>query len=113
MGLSRPDRHRSEIIHEVTRNVERSIKGRTFFLTKKGYIGLGPSDALVNDVVFCLHGGDVPYILRHDTDENVYTLVGETYLHGIMYGELWDAYNNEDHLVPYIENKSFKKIVLI
>ncbi|OCL05183.1 hypothetical protein AOQ84DRAFT_299424, partial [Glonium stellatum] len=37
------------------------------------------------DVVCILFGADVPFILRKT--ETGYRLVGESYVHGIMYGE--------------------------
>ncbi|KAI1392149.1 HET-domain-containing protein [Hypoxylon trugodes] len=59
---------------------------RRFYATKKGYIGLGPSDAKTGDHVVVLLGSALPVILREEGDHHV--LVGETYTHGIMRGEI-------------------------
>ncbi|KAJ4147292.1 hypothetical protein LMH87_001826 [Akanthomyces muscarius] len=48
--------------------------------------GLCPSHVAVGDVVCVFYGGRTPYIVRPQRD-GAYTLVGETYMHGIMYGE--------------------------
>lgn len=72
---------------------------RSFFLTRKGYMGLGPSDLQVSDRVSIVSGSRVPFILRPverpDTERLLeldqsglcYTLVGYCYVHGIMDGE--------------------------
>lgn len=68
---------------------------RRFFLTEKGYMGLGPKAMRKGDVVFILRGGQVPFLLRPAGRENVprvgevdtHVLVGDCYVHGIMDGE--------------------------
>lgn len=68
---------------------------RRFFLTEKGYMGLGPKSMRKGDVVFILRGGQVPFLLRPAGRENVHrvgevdthVLVGDCYVHGIMDGE--------------------------
>jgi len=59
------------------------------FLSQKGYFGLVPDTAAVGDVVVVFEGAKFPYVLRkcEDEVEEKYTLVGEAYVHGIMYGE--------------------------
>lgn len=59
---------------------------RRFFITKNGYIGLGPKSMQAGDSVFVFPGGIVPFILR-TSDLGSYRLVGEAYVHGIMNGE--------------------------
>ena len=56
--------------------------------TKKGYIGLGPASAEEGDVVAVLLGCEVPFMLRKEEDGQ-YRLIGEAYIHGIMFGELF------------------------
>ncbi|KAI4254522.1 MAG: hypothetical protein LQ352_003056 [Teloschistes flavicans] len=58
------------------------------FVTKTGYIGLGHENMVVGDEVHLVQGSDTPFILRN-TDGR-YELVGGTYVHGIMDGELFD-----------------------
>jgi hypothetical protein len=58
---------------------------RRFFVTTAGRTGLGPRCMQPEDVVVVLRGGFSPFILRKKADS--YWLIGEAYVHGIMYGE--------------------------
>ncbi|KAL9105326.1 MAG: hypothetical protein Q9187_008732 [Circinaria calcarea] len=82
---------------------------RWFFVTGRGYIGLGPAKMQSGDVICVLRGGKMPFVLRaaeegDDNDDDDcdgpcraagacaaeqqrYSLVGYAYLHGIMDGE--------------------------
>ncbi|KAH8671808.1 hypothetical protein BGZ60DRAFT_405968 [Tricladium varicosporioides] len=64
--------------------------GRRFFITKKGYLGIGPKDTKVGDRVSVLLGLDVPLILRNrkEPSRGGWEVVGETYVQGIMEGEV-------------------------
>jgi hypothetical protein len=66
----------------------RSCYGRRQFFTENGYMGIGPSAMRKGDLVCVLFGGCVPYILRPTDTDNMYKLVGESYVHGIMKGEV-------------------------
>lgn len=62
--------------------------GRSFILTRKGFMGLGPGDAEAGDVVCVVRGSNMPVVLRPVAGkENVYRLLGDCYVHGIMDGE--------------------------
>jgi hypothetical protein len=60
-------------------------------------MGIGPVGVRPGDEVWSLIGGHVPFVLcpsNHDNDTargKYYKLVGESYVHGIMDGELWDG----------------------
>ncbi|KAF5703502.1 heterokaryon incompatibility protein het-6 [Fusarium globosum] len=58
---------------------------RVLFITEKGYLGLGPARTEVGDVVSLIAGVHVPFVLRKGAQG--WILVGETYVHGVMYGE--------------------------
>ncbi|KAI1760175.1 heterokaryon incompatibility protein-domain-containing protein [Hypoxylon sp. FL1150] len=58
-----------------------------WYLTTDGYLGSGPVSLTEGDEAWLLKGAKMPFILRKATD-NQYRLVGESYLHGVMYGEL-------------------------
>lgn len=62
---------------------------RRLFVTEKGYIGLGPRSLEVGDSVVLFSGGRFPFVVRRYGEE--FMVVGETYTHGIMEGEvlLW------------------------
>jgi hypothetical protein len=72
---------------------------RRVFFTKMGLIGVGPLNTAVGDWVVIIPGANVPFILRlescsgwTDLDEALIAkLMGETYVHGIMYGHFAES----------------------
>ena len=64
------------------------LDGQIAFVTATGYIGIGHRETVVGDEVHLVQGSDTPFVLRK-TDGH-YELIGETYVHGIMDGELVD-----------------------
>ncbi|KAJ4862640.1 hypothetical protein T069G_03594 [Trichoderma breve] len=82
--------------------VEQWINGltlnTTFFVTDSGYLGLGPPETKIGDEVWCLFGGQMPFILRPvaTTQEvilgqgkkQLHQVFGTCYVHGIMDGEI-------------------------
>lgn len=64
----------------------------TFFITHQGYIGVGPKDTQIGDLVYVLFRGHVPFLLREIPESQdrrgTHTYVGHTYVHGIMDGEV-------------------------
>ncbi|KAL9033031.1 MAG: hypothetical protein Q9214_007703 [Letrouitia sp. 1 TL-2023] len=71
---------------------------RKFFMTAEGWMGTGPPTARQNDLVVVLNGGLTPYVLRPTWSEtshagttySEFTILGDCYVHGIMYGEAMD-----------------------
>ncbi|KAH6865642.1 heterokaryon incompatibility protein-domain-containing protein [Alternaria rosae] len=59
---------------------------RRFFITTDGRMGVGPPEMLPGDSIAILLGGNVPFCIRAvpDAPKGHYTLVGETYVHGLM-----------------------------
>ena len=57
---------------------------RTLVLTKKGYLGLGPTRAQKGDLVCVLYGCSVPVVIRKYGRNHRF--VGESYVHGLMNG---------------------------
>ena len=57
------------------------------FSTTKGYLSLGSKFIRPGDLVAVLFGSDVPVVLR-ETGDRRYTLIGEAFVSGIMYGEI-------------------------
>ncbi|KAF5005965.1 hypothetical protein FDECE_7634 [Fusarium decemcellulare] len=60
---------------------------RRFFVTKAGYMGLGPCDLQPGDTINVLLGGSVANALR-DNGDGTWRYIGECYVHGIMDGEM-------------------------
>ena len=68
-------------------SVIRACDGRRFFSTNGGRIGLGEPDTRPGDLICIFYGARTPFILRRKGNGTTYTLIGETYVHEIMYGE--------------------------
>ncbi|KAI9692796.1 MAG: hypothetical protein M1820_009344 [Bogoriella megaspora] len=62
--------------------------GRKLFSTDKNSIGMGPKSAAIGDEIWMIASTKVPYVLRLVSPAK-YELVGEAFVHGIMYGEAW------------------------
>lgn len=59
-----------------------------FCVTEGGYVGLVPVDARIGDMAYVIYGCVVPFLFRKSEErEGAFCLVGDCYLHGIMYGE--------------------------
>ncbi|KAL7928956.1 heterokaryon incompatibility domain-containing protein [Trichoderma chlorosporum] len=72
-------------------DIEKYALGRRFFITKKGYFGLGPQKLEPGDKVAVLFGAGVPFVLRKyatAAGKRAWKIVGECYVHGIMQGEV-------------------------
>jgi hypothetical protein len=70
--------------------VMRYQKFRRPFLAVSGYVGLAPESVKQGDVLVIFRGAKFPYVLRRN-GEGTYILVGEAYVHGIMYGEYLES----------------------
>lgn len=66
-------------------------KGRAFFATEGGRVGIGPEDMRPGDSVHVFFDAHAPYILRFDTSKQAYTLVGQAFVAGLMFGEAFWA----------------------
>jgi hypothetical protein len=62
---------------------------RALLRTESGFLGLGPLQARPGDLICIVKGAAVPYLFRkyQTGSDSVYELLGDVYLHGIMYGE--------------------------
>ena len=71
---------------------------RRLMRTSKEYLVLGSRCAKAGDEIWLLAGGRVPFILRPvNPSSQEFVLVGECYVHGIMYGE---AVTDTDNFAP-------------
>ncbi|RYO97939.1 hypothetical protein DL765_010984 [Monosporascus sp. GIB2] len=68
---------------------------RTLFLTKSGFLGIGPPELYPGSRVAILCGGPVCYVLHPVCSrERRFKLVGDAYVHGLMNGEATRSFNN-------------------
>ena len=74
---------------------------RAPFLTKTGRLGLAPASTQTGDSVYILQGACTPFVLRQSrhgdakTDVLSFEVVGEAYVDGVMYGELFNGSQGE------------------
>ena len=81
-------------------NVMETLHYRRPFITENGYVGLGPKHLEKDDIVVVFLGARFPYILRKSLQVG-WTLVGEAYVHGIMYGESMEEEKREESFSLY------------
>lgn len=58
---------------------------RKVVVTTGGFLGIASGGVTTGDVIALLEGGKVPLVLRRKGEH--YRLVGDCYVHGVMYGE--------------------------
>jgi hypothetical protein len=68
-------------------------EARCFCRTEQGRLGQVRAEAVAGDLFVCIVGAEVPYLLRPSAEtEGVYTLIGDSFLQGVMQGE---SFTNE------------------
>lgn len=78
------------------------IPGAAFCTTRnprrpdRPYAGIVPVEAKRGNCIFIANGGKVPFVLRGVESSPCYTLIGECYIHGIMYGAPPDVQQEAD-----------------
>ena len=100
MSVKLVDRkHLSETVSEETRVSMTFIEKnhfpmRNLCVTEKGYLGMVPETAIVGDIICIFLGGQVLYTLRYSGKRDEFEYIGETYLHGLMDGEVMEWVEN-------------------
>lgn len=89
------------LLKSLVESMIQRICARTLVLTKKGYLGLGPTKARKGDLVCILYGCSVPVIIREHGQGHEF--VGESYIHGLMDG----AAVNQQSLRDTLEEREF------
>jgi hypothetical protein len=69
---------------------------RRFAVTKKGSFCLVPKDTQTGDLVCILHNSRVPYIFRSRIEGDGFINIGETFVHGIMHGQMSEPEDCEE-----------------
>lgn len=69
-----------------------SLKHRALIATRTGYLGLAPTAVRPGDIVVILLGCKCPIILRPYSDD-LFHVIGECYIHGLMDGEILSGGN--------------------
>lgn len=56
--------------------------------SSKGYLALVPAESCIGYSLVLLRGGRIPYVCWPQNSR--WKLIGDSYVHGIMYGEAWE-----------------------
>lgn len=67
-----------------------NFRSRRLFVSQTGYLGTAPWTVQAGDVIMLVAGAYVPFIFRQTSatcNEGSWKLIGESYVHGIMFGE--------------------------
>lgn len=88
---------RMPAVRNIRASIIRATSGRRLFITKQGFIGLGPEFTREGDSIAVFLGGSTPFVLRGNhasgIDQQTWLLMGDCYVHGWMDGEMM---KNED-----------------
>jgi hypothetical protein len=89
--------------HRCLEAINSVCVGRRFFTTSNGRLGMGPQRIEPGDIVCVFRGVPIPLILRLEPSgaqgEEIFKLVGEAYVQGVMDGETFQA-EDEGERVP-------------
>lgn len=90
--------HMDELLADGYYMALRYMEGKRPYVTKNGYLGMGPGHSKPGDNVVVFHGDTIPYVVRPvpEKGDKMYLLMGEAYCDGIMDGELADTAERED-----------------
>jgi hypothetical protein len=69
------------------------LRAFVFCRTYEGHLGLVPHNAQPNDWISVIHGCSVPFILRESTEGKVFSVIGSSFVYGIMKGQTLEAQN--------------------
>ena len=75
-------------------------RGRRLATSKKGYMALVSHQIEVGDLIYCLFGGSVLYVLRPKGDQ--FWFICEAYVHGLMDGEAMEMLASGERTVEEI-----------
>ncbi|KAL8409444.1 hypothetical protein RB594_007759 [Gaeumannomyces avenae] len=87
-ALSGPDKEAWVLYWQTAAAFSRRLDNAVFCETDKGFVGLAPEDTKAGDKICLLHDAKAPFLLRRRPGvAPAWSLIGECYIHGIMYGE--------------------------
>ena len=78
-----------------------TMEGQRMFATDHGRLGRAPANIRSGDLICIFSFAKTAHILRCSSDrsQTTYTLVGETYVHGMMNGEMESLIVEEQDIV--------------
>jgi len=85
-AIFRPSEEHSEAATRYRGRMD-AMRDKRPYMSKKGYVGMGPVTAGPGDIIVVLIGAEVPFILRPRENDQFF-LLGESYCDGVMDGEM-------------------------
>jgi hypothetical protein len=76
-----------------------ALRRRLFFVTERGYMGIGPASVSEGDEVVLFSGLKTPFLIRRAQAQGTFRLITPTYIEGIMAGELWNETERLDQFM--------------
>ncbi|KAK5988410.1 Protein NO VEIN-like protein [Cladobotryum mycophilum] len=86
-SLPSPNRMLYAKYWETALEFARRLPSSQFAITGRKYVGILPGAAAKGDQICIFPGAKVPFVLRKNASSDFYELIGECYIHGIMFGE--------------------------
>ncbi|KAH8821301.1 heterokaryon incompatibility protein-domain-containing protein [Xylogone sp. PMI_703] len=96
------------LLHSFDAWINSAVTMKRLFVTRKGYIGIGPWTTALDDKVAVFYGGGAPLLLRLDEEEitkrdssithQLFKLIGECYVDGIMDGQALEMGLDEERI---------------
>ncbi|KAI1852731.1 hypothetical protein JX266_002272 [Neoarthrinium moseri] len=91
-------RHKPDIYYRRSdEELDSNFENLSFFTTEEGYAGWGPPALLKDDKLCIFPGCRVPLLLRKVDDH--FSLVGQAWVHGIMYGQYYKDLDEISHRI--------------
>ncbi|OQV06672.1 hypothetical protein CLAIMM_11213 [Cladophialophora immunda] len=83
-GLPASNNHAKVSIAFSEERALRLFQGRRYFVTDRGYIGLGPAGCEVGDIICVFLGYDAPVLLRTQSgNPKTFALIGDAFVYGL------------------------------
>jgi hypothetical protein len=84
-GCTFPPKERQELFHHMGKEITQICRGRRYFSTEKGRLGVGPLELKKGDTVCVLYGTKPLFILREVEEKTgEWSLIGDAFVHGLM-----------------------------
>lgn len=84
-------------VEDYMQSAQAACSQRSFFSTRDGRIDLGPAHVKAGDLICVFYNAWTPFIIRPRlADAGLKELIGESYVHGLMYGEVFGMVNETE-----------------
>jgi len=89
---------------KVSSMLDLIVDGKVLYITRNGYLGFTEELCREGDDVYVFCGGEVPFVVRA-TGDGFFAFHGETYVHGLMDGEVMGWLGGDDQQIEELSLK--------